>query len=207
VETMAQDALAVLDACHEESAHVVGHSLGGLIALQLARVQPRRVRSLSLLCTFADGRAVGPLSWHLVWYGLRSKLGTRAMRRRAFLHLILPRDLLRSHSPNELAEQYGHHFARDLADTPAITSRQLQAMRRTDLTAFLGELAFIPTLVMSASEDPIAPPRLGRAIADGIPGARFLEVPAASHALPLHNADWVNETLRSHLRSAETRAH
>ena len=72
VEAMAADALAVLDAAGVESAHLVGHSLGGPVVLQLALTARHRVRSLALLCTFADGRRVGPLSWRLVWAGLRT---------------------------------------------------------------------------------------------------------------------------------------
>ena len=56
VEQMANDARAVMRDLGWESTHVVGHSLGGLIALQLALAHRQAVRSLSLLCTFADGR-------------------------------------------------------------------------------------------------------------------------------------------------------
>src|SRR4051794_24983230 len=64
VERMAEDASAVLDAVGGP-AHLVGHSLGGPVAVHLAASDPDRVRSLSLLCTFARGKAVGPLSWRL----------------------------------------------------------------------------------------------------------------------------------------------
>src|SRR5689334_2447758 len=57
VEQMADDARAILDAERWERVHVVGHSLGGLVSLCLALTHPERVRSLALLCTFADGRA------------------------------------------------------------------------------------------------------------------------------------------------------
>ena len=53
VEQMAEDARALMDAQGWDSAHVVGHSLGGAVALHLALTTPPRVRSLSLLCTFA----------------------------------------------------------------------------------------------------------------------------------------------------------
>src|SRR5687767_5462806 len=55
VDQMTEDALVLMDAEGWESAHVVGHSLGGLIALNLALTARTRVRSLSLLCTFARG--------------------------------------------------------------------------------------------------------------------------------------------------------
>src|SRR6266853_6454703 len=50
---MADDALRILDACEVERAHVVGLSLGGAIAQELALAHPRRVRSLALLASFA----------------------------------------------------------------------------------------------------------------------------------------------------------
>ena len=60
VEQMADDAAAVMDAVGWQSAHIVGHSLGGLVALHLALSARARVRSLSLLCTFARGRDATP---------------------------------------------------------------------------------------------------------------------------------------------------
>ncbi|HYH66239.1 MAG TPA: alpha/beta fold hydrolase, partial [Urbifossiella sp.] len=87
VDAMAVDALAVLDAEGVAAAHVVGHSLGGLVAAQLALAARGRVTSLALLCTFADGRAAAPLTLRMMWLGLRSRVGTRAMRRRGFASL------------------------------------------------------------------------------------------------------------------------
>ena len=55
IEAMAADALAVADASGASSFHLVGHSMGGIIAQQIAFAAPDRVRSLSLLCTFARG--------------------------------------------------------------------------------------------------------------------------------------------------------
>ena len=73
----------------------------------------------------------------------------------------------------------------------------------TDATRKLRELAEIPTLVVSAGEDPIAPPRFGRALASALPGARFVEFPDASHGLPIHRAAEVNALLREHLVTAD----
>jgi pimeloyl-ACP methyl ester carboxylesterase len=56
ITQMAADALAALEGLGIESAHVVGHSLGGLVALELALTARERVRSLALMCTFASGR-------------------------------------------------------------------------------------------------------------------------------------------------------
>jgi pimeloyl-ACP methyl ester carboxylesterase len=199
VDQMAADGFAVLDAAGWLApVHLVGHSLGGLIALTMALRAPQRVRSLSLLCTFGDGRSVAPLSWRMMWSGLRSRIGSRASRRRGFLELVLPPPPPDSETSSRLARELELLFGHDLADQPPVVSRQLAAMRRTNVLSRLPELGSIPALVMSAAHDPIAPPALGKALAEGIRGARYAEVPDASHGLPITHADLVNRELERH---------
>ncbi|MGE0354626.1 MAG: alpha/beta fold hydrolase [Gemmatimonadales bacterium] len=199
VAQMAEDALAVLDACGLDSAHVVGHSLGGLIALRLALTAPRRVRSLSLLCTFADGGAVTrPTPW-MVWIGLRLRIGPRRARRRAFLEMIATPEQLAALDRDRWAEELAPLFGHDLGHQPPAVMNQLRAMGAVDQTPRLGELAGIPTLVSSAGQDRIAPPRLGRALAAGIPAARFVELPGAAHGVPITEPGRVNRLLQEHL--------
>ena len=57
IELMAEDALTLMDHIGWDSAHIIGHSLGGLISLRLALTARARVRSLSLICAFARGAA------------------------------------------------------------------------------------------------------------------------------------------------------
>ena len=202
VEQMAEDALALMDAQGWDSAHLVGHSLGGLVVQHLALVARARARSLALLCTFARGREVTRLTPRMLWLGTRARVGTRAMRRRAFLELILPPELLRGADRDALAARLGSVFGRDLADQPPVVGAQLEALGRYDATPRLGELAGLPTLVVSAAHDPIARPALGRALAAGIPGARYVELPAASHAVPVHDPARINALLLEHLRAS-----
>lgn len=200
VAQMADDARAVLDALTIESADVVGHSLGGLVALQLALSHRDRVRSLSLLCTFASGREAAPLTPRMLWLGVRARVGTRRMRRHGFLGIVMPPDSVAPPEATaaELAELFGH----DLGDQEPATNTQLAAMRASDLRSRLSELDGLSTLVVSAVHDPIAPPPVGRRIADGIRGATFVEADGASHGLPITHADWVNGLLREHLEAA-----
>ena len=99
VEAMALDALAIMDAEKIEQFHVVGHSMGGLIAQEVALRAPGRVKSLALLCTFARGKQATRLTPAIVLIGLRTRLGTRAMRRNAFLELVMPPALLAEQRP------------------------------------------------------------------------------------------------------------
>jgi pimeloyl-ACP methyl ester carboxylesterase len=198
VERLAADALAILDAERIDAAHVVGHSLGGLVALQLAAAARARVSSLALLCTFADGSKAGR-GGRVLLLGLRTRIGTARMRARAFLQLVLPPAALARADLGPLVRSLQPLFGHDLAHQPPVAMAQLRAMRACDLTARLRELAGIPTLVVSAAHDLIAPPALGRALAAGIPGARFVELPDAAHGATVTHADATTALLRAHL--------
>ena len=206
VPQLAEDASRLIEAAGWESAHVVGHSMGGMVALQLALDFRQRVRSLFLSCTFARGQQVAPPTPRMIWLGARSRIGTRSARRRAFLGLVLPDSALAREDAATLARRLEPLFGHDLADSPPIVSAQLRAMRAANVRPRLGELAGLRCLVVSAVHDPIAPPRLGRALASGIPGARFVCVEDASHGLPIHRADTTNRLLEEHFRGASPSA-
>ena len=147
IEDMAADVLAIANAEGFERFHLAGHSVGGLIAQEVAQRAPGRVRSLALLCTFLHGKEAARLTPDIMWAGLRTRLGTRAMRRRAFMQLVMPDSYLRTAAPTlaaDLAVLFGH----DLADQPPIVMKQLRAASRYDASARLSALAHIPTLVV-----------------------------------------------------------
>jgi pimeloyl-ACP methyl ester carboxylesterase len=81
------------------------------------------------------------------------------MRRRGSLGLVLPPG--RSYDSEREATRLADLFGHDLADTPVAGQEQLQALRRADVTPRLAALAGIPTLIVLARHDPIAPPSIG----------------------------------------------
>jgi aminoacrylate hydrolase len=204
IEDMASDALAIADALGFDRFHVAGHSMGGVIAQALALRVPHRIASLALLCTFARGKDGAKMSLPMLVTALRMRIGTRAMRRNAFLGLIMPERYLRDVDRAELAGDLQPLFGHDLAEQPAIAMKQLGAMAQFDVSARLRELAHIPTLVMTATEDRIAAPPNGRAIAAAVPGATYVELTAAGHGVTIHRAKDVNDILADHLAKAET---
>ena len=184
-----------------ERFHLAGHSMGGLIAQAVALRAPGRVLSLALLCTFLHGREAARLTPDIIWAGLRTRLGTRAMRRRAFMQLVMPDAYLRSAAAD----------ARRRSGRPVRPRSRGPAADRDEAAA--GRLALrrerpprrargIPTLVVAATHDRIALPAFGRALAEAIPGARYVEIPDAGHGCTIQCADRVNALLVDHFERA-----
>jgi len=201
IRQMAEDTLALMTEAGWESAHLVGHSLGGMVALQAALLDPQRVRSLALLCSFARGADV---TARLLSIGLRMRFGSKAMREKAFLELVLAKNT-QGPEAGALLRRMAAIIGHEVADVPEVTADQLAAVREVDFTGQLGQLAGMPTLVVNGSKDLVAPPAAGRALARGIPDARYIEVADASHAYPVLQAQECAELLLEHLAAAEER--
>lgn len=198
VRQMADDVLALMAAEGWDAAHLVGHSLGGLVSLELAIREPSRVLSLSLLCTFSRGQDATRLTWKRFGPGLRSYLGTRRMRRRAFAEFVLPPGF--SGDRDEWTAKAAIIFGHDLADHPPVVMKQMAAMRAYDATSNLSKLAAMPALVIGARHDRIATPEMVRALANGIPGARLVEFDDAAHGVTITHAAAINALLDEHFK-------
>ena len=203
IEAMASDALAIMDAERLDRFHLGGHSMGGVIAQQIALSAPQRVRSLALMCTFPRGRDATRLTWAVLTAGVRTRVGTRRMRRRAFVDLVMPPATRGSDDADALAEALSPLFGRDLADQPPIMMQQLRAMGRFDASTRLAELGGAPTLVIGASHDLISRPEYSRQLAAAISGARLIEIPDAGHGVTIQRAGVVNAALADHMLSVE----
>lgn len=201
IELMAQDCLALMDMLGWERVHLVGHSMGGHIALALSLAATSRVKSLALLCTSLKGSDIPPLSGSFLWTTLRTRIGTLRQRRHAFLEITMPKELRRTADLDKWARDMETLFGHDLAVTPPIVYQQMRAYLGFDAGGRAAELAGIPTLVLSAEEDPLAPPPVGRRIVDALPGASFHTIKGA-HGVTITHPKEVNALLRQHFASA-----
>lgn len=174
VSTMAADVAAVLDAAGEPTAHVLGLSMGGMIAQQFALDFPRRVRSLVLMATNCGGpRALLPESH--VWKLLFSR------------GEMSPEDSLEAMRPYTYANATAGRVIEEdsfvrLAHYPALRGYQAQlyGLMGWSSSSRLGNLDQ-PTLVIHGREDRLIPLENGRVLAELIPGADLLEFDDASH--------------------------
>jgi pimeloyl-ACP methyl ester carboxylesterase len=79
---------------------------------------------------------------------------------------------------------------------------QMRAIAGHDTRARLAELAGLPVLVLHGTDDALVPPDRGRALAEGIPGARHMEVPGAGHVLTTDAEEAVAGAILDHLERA-----
>jgi pimeloyl-ACP methyl ester carboxylesterase len=174
---MAEDALGLLDALGIPHAHVLGVSLGGMIAQELALAAPHRVRSLHLGCTLARPdpflRAVVA-----AWREVRTRLDRATALRAMAPWLFAPATYNQRPEVVErlLASALTHPFPQSLTGF----LRQVEAVQGHDTRDRLGEIR-CPTLVSVGADDMLVGPRFARELADGIPGAALVVVPEAGH--------------------------
>jgi 3-oxoadipate enol-lactonase len=187
MQAMAHDAVAVLDAAELESAHVIGASMGGMIAQHLALDHRERVRSLVLACTTPGGRAGAPPWRLLAATALRPVLGSS----RTF-PLVAP-VLYASATIDNTPDRVKEDLARRIADNTASSTlfAQMRAIGGHDTRARLHELEGIPTLVLHGLEDNLVPPERARDLAELIAGSQLHLIPNCGHLLA---TDAENET-------------
>jgi pimeloyl-ACP methyl ester carboxylesterase len=181
IEDMAADAAGLLDVLEVESAHVVGMSMGGMIAQQLAIDHPGRVRSLTSIMSTTGSRRVGQPKPALIRNGARRPIPTRdtAVEQTVelFRHLTGP-----TFDESEFRELAARSVERSFR--PAGTARQTAAILASpDRTPALRRLD-VPTLVIHGLLDPLVRPSGGIATARAIPGARLLMFNDMAHDLP-----------------------
>ena len=180
---MADDTAGLLDALGWDSAHVVGASMGGMIAQSLAIRHPQRVRSLTSIMSTTGDRSVGsPADVALgVLFAPPATSRDEALQRAVDTYRVIGSPGFEFDEP-ALRERAGLSF--DRAHDPAGVARQLAAILTTDdRTPHLGEIA-VPTLVVHGAQDTLVDISGGRATAAAIPGADLWVVEGMGHDLP-----------------------
>lgn len=199
IRDMAEDARRVMDAIGWDRAHVVGVSMGGMVAQELALAHPERVQSLALIATHPGG----PLHWFPTLEGVRCFLRAQSRdperRLEALQDLLHPREFTEQHAPGELAERMRRVGRRAPGRT---LLAQLSAVLRHDTRARLGEIRS-PTLVVRPGKDILVRPHQSDLLVARIPGARMLRLDDAGHGAIFQCRHRINAALREHFAAAE----
>ena len=184
LDDMAGDALGLMDAVGSHTAHLVGISMGGMLAQLLAIQQPARVLSLTCIASSTGSRRAGwPQPSLLRRIPLRRTVSDRDGAGDLFVRVLqaigspaYPVDVDHVRALGSLCYDRGY-------DPRGSLRHLLAVLRAPDRTSSLQRLR-VPTLVVHGAADPLVPVSGGRALATAIPGARSVTVPGMGHDLP-----------------------
>lgn len=209
LEDMARDALAVLDHLGLARVHLVGRSMGGMIAQIIAATEPQRVLSLCSLYSSTGAKGVGgqALSTLRILAAQAAQTRTQAV----IDHLRITRHIAgTAHPLDEVAEAAiaATGWDRCAGNQPAGVARQIQAIKATgDRSAQLSRIT-APTLVLNGDRDLMIDPSGGRATATAIRGAKHVVIPGMGHHLPQTLIATIVDHLAEHVgRVAEGDSH
>ncbi len=184
LDDLADDAVGLLDHLEIDAAHLVGVSMGGMIAQMLAVEHGLRARSLTSIMSTTGRRTVGWTDPRVMPMMLSSNGRTRpdfaensVKNGKAIASPAFPTD-----------EDVAHARALETYDRGWIASgvsrHMLAVLTQADRTERLGAIG-VPTQVIHGTNDPLVHRSGGRATADAIPGAKLLEIAGMGHDLPV----------------------
>jgi 3-oxoadipate enol-lactonase len=197
VAQMAGDAVAILDAAGVDRAHLLGVSLGGYIAQEVAVTHPERVRKLVLVST-APG---GPNQYPMPARGVDAFARFPLMEREAGLRLMVENSL-GDHAVRERPELVDEVYGYRLERAPTLAGWQAQAFAGAafDLFDRIGAIS-APTLVIHGTADTVVDPRNAELLADRIPDARVHTVPDRGHLVIWQEGELLAPVVREFLRA------
>jgi 3-oxoadipate enol-lactonase len=192
VQDMAEDAVAVLDAAGLERAHVLGTSLGGMIALQLALDHPERVDRLVLACTTPGGAGAAPMPERTVrLLSEAHELPTEVALRRFVENGFGP-----DPDPVQIERILKHRIS--TAQAPEAWAAQAAAGAAFDVWERLADIR-TRTLVLTGDQDAVVDPKNSELLAARIPDARLEVFAGCGHLFFWEQPDRFIDTVKESL--------
>jgi pimeloyl-ACP methyl ester carboxylesterase len=196
---MMKDTLGLLDVLHIESAHIIGASMGGMIAQELAINHPQRVKSLtSIMSTTGDKKLPKP-SAAFSFKMLRPP--PKDINKAATYGIHVWRLIHGEHYPFDQQKVLGLiKRALQRGFNPAGNSRQLAAILDSpDRTSALNTLT-VNSLIIHGEDDPLVPVACGIATAKAIPNAKIKTYPGMGHTIPSQLYEDITTQILQHIK-------
>jgi pimeloyl-ACP methyl ester carboxylesterase len=201
---MAADTAGLMDALGIASAHLVGASMGGMIAQEFAIAYPGRVRSLtSLMSSTGDPTLPGPQPKAMKALGKKTPLD-----RAGFIHRYVERWTVIAgdgypFDPERMARQGAATYDRGI-NPPGVARQMLAIVASGNRKKALRGLR-VPTLVIHGTRDPLIPFAAGPDTAGAIPGATLLAIDGMGHWMPREVWPRIVDAIVRHAAASEPR--
>ncbi len=194
IADLAEDAAGLLEALGWDTAHVLGISMGGMVAQELALRHPERIRTLALGCTYCGGpgSALAPQAT-LMKLSAGMMSGDRELAIRTGFEV----NVSTAFAAQEGAYETFRAMAKSLPAPVPVIMLQMQAIAGHDTSARLPSLT-VPTLVIHGDEDRMLPVANGRLIASLVPDARLEVLEGVGHMFWWEQPERSAELVRAH---------
>ena len=192
---MAEDALRILDDLSWDRAHVVGVSMGGMIAQEIALRSQDRCQTLTLVATHGGARVASLPTLRGMGLFLRGVFGGRKARMKSLPRLLYPDEFLETMGNDGLRQ----HLHVRLGNPPALRTvlGQLYAVWRHSTESRLSQIE-TPTLLVRPGRDILIRPTQTDRLATRIPNVEVLRFDDAGHGVTFQKAAELNAALRDH---------
>ncbi|MGQ9723502.1 MAG: alpha/beta fold hydrolase [Candidatus Jordarchaeum sp.] len=195
VDTCAEDTYHLLNKLGVEKAHILGASMGGMIAQTFAIMHPEMVRSLTLACTIPRG-PIG-LSNLTIWKELAKSKPKELFLKDMLVRTFTPETLQNEEFVKTSLKWYQEH---PYPQPPEAFIRQCEAIEKFNVMERLKEIN-APTLVIVGGRDILTPIWYSEEIASRIPNAELKVIPGCGHAFFLEKPDEFNKAVLEFLEN------
>lgn len=200
MEQMAEDAKAILDHLNIEKAFVVGISMGGMIAQQLAAMYPNRVSAMVLGCTHC-GKSRRIAADRTVLDKLASQEGLTPEEIVEKNIPLLFGEKCRNEHPEIIDEYRKNTLSAPIQPFEAFQA-QLAAINKFDACPLLHHIQ-CPVLIITGKDDILVPPQNSNILAELIPQAQLVELEGTGHLIHLEASDVFNKMVLEFFRKSE----
>ncbi len=199
ITRMAEDALCLLDCLQIDKALVFSISMGGMIALDMARIAPQRLGAMVLACTHAGGRnRISPSK-----ETLETLMSNAGLSRQEILWKNTPLFFSERCRMKEwpIIEEWHEKQIQSPNQPERALLAQLAAIQKFDCTSQLGRIEN-PALILTGTGDIVVPCANAYFLAKNLPNAELVEIPGAGHAIHAECRDLINQTAHDFFQRA-----
>jgi pimeloyl-ACP methyl ester carboxylesterase len=202
---MAEDVVGLMDALGIQSAHLVGASMGGMIAQEIAISFPQRLRSLTSIMSTTGNPKVPPPTPEAAAVLMAPPPNTKE---EYFERFAQTWNVLRAGSfpQDEALDRARAERTYERGLNPAGAGRQLRAILASGSRKARLASVIAPTLVIHGTVDPLVHPAGGKDTAASIPGAKLLMIEGMGHALPIPMWPQIIDAIDAHAHGAVAKA-